>query len=233
RHHADAERPDEESAAVVERCERDQPHPLVAAAGVFGSFRQAGAQRHAPGRGSLRQPLLLERLVLERLLRPAERGREAGDGQQEAGAGADRPWHPRIWQFHVGGSYQRNMETDTVRRGISPSAQERHHVRYLPTSSGTPSTWAAVRPRSPSPWDHAAAISLATRCADRIHDSMPRLRRSAYVPAKWILPSGCRICGQNLCISPIGNGSISQLGASASWVQSLVSACTIVSRLPG
>src|SRR5665213_1831659 len=41
------------------------------------------------------------------------------------------------------------------------------------------------------------------------------------------------ICGQNLCISPIGNGSISQAGAYLSVVQSLVTACSMVSCLPG
>src|SRR4051794_30723253 len=81
--------------------------------------------------------------------------------------------------------------------------------------------------------DHALFISVATRCAERMHDSIPRLRLSAYVPAKYILPSGIIIWGQNLCISPIGNGSISHTGAYLSFDQSLVIACSIVSSLPG
>src|SRR5690349_15007941 len=41
------------------------------------------------------------------------------------------------------------------------------------------------------------------------------------------------ICGQNLCISPTGKGSISHTGAYLSFDQSLVNACSMVSFFPG
>src|SRR5207253_231482 len=91
----------------------------------------------------------------------------------------------------------------------------------------------ARRGRRPGSSDQASWMVRATRPAERVAASIPHGRLSAWLPAKWIRPTGRRICGQNFFSVPKGNGVRSQEDAQGSLDQLWTYACSIVCRLPG
>lgn len=92
RRHAYTEWADEEAVAIVGGKEGHQARALPARTRILGNGGHAGADTRSPARRRLHQPLLLQRLVLQRLLRAAEsRRQDEGDRQQNRG----RPVGPR------------------------------------------------------------------------------------------------------------------------------------------
>src|SRR5581483_396694 len=91
RRDTDAERSDKEAIPVVDGEERHQARALPARARVPWNGRQACAHSGSPACRARCQPLLLQRLVRERLLRPAESRRKDGDGQQQDCPGTESP----------------------------------------------------------------------------------------------------------------------------------------------